>query len=361
MVAVLIANVTFLGWAQPPGGTDPYWQHCTYRMFLVFQLLNGAAFLLSMIAVMVVTFFPLILPRRLQDAASFGSVVLLLAVIALIAAFTFAGLVSGGYFAPEGDCATLRCNEGGVPCGTGVLRFLLQDNFVLLMDRNVAHLNDFGSADNTTVLCYAPMERPFDIASEVYAAAQDGCETCLCGTLNETLLSTVALDPSIGSILNLTSVSASSAIRYDVSPPTVYGTTRPAPDSSVEVNVADIISTQSIRPYSQLQYTCAVSSENDVSHRSLCYTAAYLLDSANPWHGPALSVDVAGNPLTLLTVGQSGGEAFSDSTVNVITILLLMLGLFAYVICLLTAYTCAHRFRYAKLFPSKPCAYAPQD
>ena len=115
VVAVLIANVTFLGWAQPPGGTNPYWQTCYYYLFAFFQLSNGGAFLLSMTAVMVVTFFPLVLPRRPQDASWFGSIVLILAVIALIAAFMFAGLVSCGWDAPPPDCAILSCYMGGVP------------------------------------------------------------------------------------------------------------------------------------------------------------------------------------------------------------------------------------------------------
>ncbi|KAL0047471.1 hypothetical protein WJX82_004320 [Trebouxia sp. C0006] len=33
VVAVLVANVTYLGWATPPGGTTPYWAGCTYPLY----------------------------------------------------------------------------------------------------------------------------------------------------------------------------------------------------------------------------------------------------------------------------------------------------------------------------------------
>ena len=76
-----------------------------------------------MTAVMVVTFFPMILHPRPQDASWCGSVVLLLAVIALIAAFFFAGLVAAELGASSTDCARLPCSTGGIPCTTDVLSF----------------------------------------------------------------------------------------------------------------------------------------------------------------------------------------------------------------------------------------------
>lgn len=51
LVAVLIANVCYLGYVTPPGGPDPYWATCDYPLFTYFKMLNGSSFVLAVAAI----------------------------------------------------------------------------------------------------------------------------------------------------------------------------------------------------------------------------------------------------------------------------------------------------------------------
>ncbi|CAL8467337.1 g6874 [Coccomyxa elongata] len=66
VVAVLVANVAFLGYVVPPGGPHPYWETCNYSAYISFFYFNGFAFLFSLCAVCVMIFMPWLL----QDSAN---------------------------------------------------------------------------------------------------------------------------------------------------------------------------------------------------------------------------------------------------------------------------------------------------
>ena len=123
IVAVLIANVTYLGYITPPGGTHPTWDGCVYHVFIAFFVLNGLAFIFSMCAIWLMVFVPLrwLTPGRPSKLGHntvvwWGAVHVAFAMLCLLAAFTTAGLVSVGFHAPDYDCGILHCDSGGVYC-----------------------------------------------------------------------------------------------------------------------------------------------------------------------------------------------------------------------------------------------------
>ncbi len=122
VVATLVASIALSGWSAPPGGSNPYWVGCSYPIFTAFLIVNGAAFMLSVAPVIVVTAFPLILKRTPQRAAWWGGILLLMSVIAFVAAFVLAGFVTVRYNAPLAGCASLHCRNGGIPCLTEAYR-----------------------------------------------------------------------------------------------------------------------------------------------------------------------------------------------------------------------------------------------
>ena len=136
MVAVLIANVTFIGYVTPPGGTHPYWETCFYRNSVIFTAFNGAAFLLSLLTVFVVTFLPVgFRPddfKAMERVKYAGLSFLALAISCFILAFGYAGLVSAALGAPDVTCGLMKCEEGGVLCEptSGFLSRLLEANYV---------------------------------------------------------------------------------------------------------------------------------------------------------------------------------------------------------------------------------------
>ncbi len=145
VVAVLIVNVTYFGWAQPPGGATPTWQGCFYVYLFLFQTLNGVAFVLSMTAVEAVTLLPLSVLTHPRYAVWCGSVLVALSAGMLMAAFMFAGLVAVGWDAPSPMCAVVRCNEGGVPCSLRQLPTPFGETSVFAMDQDLAKLTGFTS------------------------------------------------------------------------------------------------------------------------------------------------------------------------------------------------------------------------
>lgn len=101
--------------------------------------------MLAVASVIVVTAFPLVLKRTPHQAAWWGGILLLLSMIAFIGAFVLAGFVTVAYKAPVPGCASLRCNDGGIDCGTTVA----VDNNIgfYISDPNVAVLNNLVPAD----------------------------------------------------------------------------------------------------------------------------------------------------------------------------------------------------------------------
>ena len=156
IVSVLVANVTFLGWATPPGGSTPYWQSCNYPIFTAFLILNSVAFMLALAAVVVVTAFPLFLSKKPRHAAVLGGILLCWCLLAFIVAFILAGFVAVGYGAPAPDCAIIRCNAGGIACTVTighdsyspdfVAQYRLpENNSYYILDDNVASLNNMAN------------------------------------------------------------------------------------------------------------------------------------------------------------------------------------------------------------------------
>lgn len=119
VVAVLIANVAYIGYITPPGGFKPFWETCNYIAFVAFIYLNGLAFLFSVCAVCVMVFMPWLLqevPDWHKTIIRWGIAHLALAVTFFLLAFSVAGLVSAGANAPEYTCAVQSCDHGGVLC-----------------------------------------------------------------------------------------------------------------------------------------------------------------------------------------------------------------------------------------------------
>ena len=120
IVAVLIANVTFLGYLTSPGGPHPLWETCYYSNFVAFTVLNGIAFLASLLAMIAVTFLPWMLRGRntpgTVSLVNAGLVLLGIAILAFVGSFCWSGLVSGSAEAPDPSCGLLKCSEGGLLC-----------------------------------------------------------------------------------------------------------------------------------------------------------------------------------------------------------------------------------------------------
>ena len=324
--------MTFLGWATPPGGPVPYWQDCYYPNFTCFQLLNGAAFLLSMTAVLAVTFFPLTLLKRPQDAAWFGCCLLLLAIATLITAFMFAGLVSVGVGSPARNCAAIYCASGGVPCDNIFLPYTFYNTTVVLLDRNLVALNQLAQADSSTVLCYGEgktLNAPYDNVAEEMA---DWLSQYSCGVMSSTSPSRA----QASSVINNVSLSSWS--------PSTWVSAIPHP--VVDINVTGLLDEQTIRPYQALRYRCyQTSPEWDTS----------ICDARD---GLALSVDSAGHFLTKSNIIQNGGIMFADDTGYTgvastdfpeLGFLVAMLIFFCWMVVVLAAYVCAHRMRHTRI------------
>ena len=157
-----------------PGGSNPYWVGRSYPIFTAFLIVNGAAFMLSVASVVVVTAFPLILKRTPQQAARWGGILLLMSVIAFITAFVLAGFVTVRYNAPLAGCASLHCRNGGIPCLTEAYR---PDNVscrYYWLDQNVAALNHVINTSNGTAWCIT-YNRSVAVGSSttLYPAAPD--------------------------------------------------------------------------------------------------------------------------------------------------------------------------------------------
>ena len=124
IVAVLIANITYLGYVTPPGGSHPSWEACDYKVYIAFFVLNGLAFIFSLCAIWFMIFMPLqwlLAPGspsilRHETIVWWGAVTVGFAMLCLLAAFTAAGLVSVGFGAPDYTCGILPCESGGVYC-----------------------------------------------------------------------------------------------------------------------------------------------------------------------------------------------------------------------------------------------------
>jgi hypothetical protein len=297
VVAVLIVNVTYFGWAQPPGGDTPSWQGCFYSYLFLFQLLNGIAFVLSMTAVVAVTLLPLSLPTHPRYAVWCGSVLVALSAGMLMVAFMFAGLVAVGWNAPSPMCAAVRCSEGGVPCSMRQLPThfgSFGNTTVFAMDQNLAKLNGFTSS----ALCFGN------------------------GSLNDVNVSFPGLDlelPSdvlcaaqIPTAVTQTDGLSSSLNAYPNILPSIYS---PFANGSLS-DLFQALDPQSYVPLNQLRYVCYDDSFSGmsatVSDSSLCDTWA--LFDAQP-----LSVSPSGAYLTSATMLASGGVLFGQDDIIIDT------------------------------------------
>lgn len=153
VVATLIASIAFSGWVNPPGGSSPYWVGCSYPIFTAFLIVNGAAFMLSVASVVVITAFPLLLKRTPHQAAWWGGILLLMSMLAFIAAFVLAGFVTVRYNAPLAGCSSLHCRNGGIPCLTEAYSPQNVSYGYYWLDQNVAALNDIINTSNGTAWC----------------------------------------------------------------------------------------------------------------------------------------------------------------------------------------------------------------
>ncbi len=372
VVAVLIANVTFLAWAQPPGGNNPYWQGCNYPYFNIFQLLNGLAFLLSLLAVMTVTFFPLLLKLRsgsvMQQASRIGLALLLLATAAVIAAFMVGALVSINYDAPSPNCAAVPCVGGGVSCTMALLPYKFQDMMVLVMDPNLVVLNHFGSSQLSPVLCYG---------NYTAGVSPPGCE--LSGGCNLKAIEVACGCPSsqvpnwaCGSLDSSAAANLSSVINFSPADSALQCLQRPDATETIDVNITDIINQPSVVSYSSLRYFCWNS----------CYGASSLCDK--PTGEGYGTPDIAG-PQPWLSVAPDGTYFFEQNIVEggglmfgpnpdiivattcaffcadgwgLVAVMLLMSIGFAFLVIVLVIYLCAKGFEDTELFGSaaKPSA-----
>ena len=120
IVAVLIVNVTYVGYITPPGGSHPSWETCNYWPYIAFFVLNGLAFLFSLCAVCVVAFLPYVLDgsgtRWDLSVIRWGIIHLALGIFWLLLAFSAAGLTSASFKEPDYTCSFVPCPKGGIYC-----------------------------------------------------------------------------------------------------------------------------------------------------------------------------------------------------------------------------------------------------
>ena len=143
------------------GGSSPYWQGCNYPLFTGFLIVNGIAFMLAVASAVVVTAFPLVLSRTPHQAAWWGGILLMLAMLAFILTFLLAGFVTVGYRAPAPSCSSLRCSQGGIRCAFGIASIsqLTPDyagdprSTIFVMDNHLAVLNSVITNSSSAAIC----------------------------------------------------------------------------------------------------------------------------------------------------------------------------------------------------------------
>ena len=128
IVAVLVANVAYVGFLTTPGGPDPYWSDCHYSIYAGYIYLNGYSLVFAVAALMAVTVGPFFLisqrkkdpltDERIEAIVLVGFMHMILSLIALLGAFTCAGLVTALVNPPPLSCSLITCHDGGVPCST---------------------------------------------------------------------------------------------------------------------------------------------------------------------------------------------------------------------------------------------------
>ena len=303
VVAVLIVNVTYFGWAQPPGGATPSWQGCSYRYLLLFQLLNGIAFVLSMTAVVAVTLLPLTLPMHPRYAVWCGSVLVALSSGILIAAFMFAGLVANGYAAPSPMCAAVRCNQGGVPCSLGQLPHTFGNTTVFAMDDNLAKLNGLTSP----ALCFG-----LDFGHGI----SQNLSTFLFTLISDLNLPDVLCASVASTTVNRGFSSSLNVFLKDLPGSFLAANSTFRPTASLS-DLLGALDPQTVVPYKKLRYICYSdikhSRVSSYSSTSLCDTWAQVPNSIE-----RLSVNPSGAYLTAATMLTNGGSLFvsEDITLN---------------------------------------------
>ena len=331
ITAVLVANVTFLGWATPPGGSTPYWQSCNYPIFTAFLILNSVAFMLALAAVVVVTAFPLFLSKKPQHAVALGGILLCWCLVAFIVAFILGGFVTVGYRAPTPDCATIRCSDGGVPCfnTVGHTKYgnievtesgLPESNAYYILDDRTGTLNkdqflqSVNSSGYDPLVCLPYLQSTYDgnVSSIKYGLtlhpefpsklpnlrpATDRLlydayyqRSCLCGRLQ-----------SFGYIYGYNARPG-----WSIAPiPTLTGQLSDYVNSSSNTTVADLIAERNLGlvAYTSLKYKCFGTRNPPGSF--LCDTAQSDLEN--------VAVSATGAYMTLATVSSFGGKVTTAS------------------------------------------------
>ena len=159
MLAILIANVTYLGFVTPPGGPNPYWQGCDYSLYAAFWFVNGAALIASVGAALVATLVPALISLPLKRggkrefpeagtvAVKSGFSLLGMSAVSFVVAFFLAGLVTSSFAAPDPNCGTVCCDQGGIACSLSLTDYYLLD---LVFDNQTDYVDGAGNIISTT-------------------------------------------------------------------------------------------------------------------------------------------------------------------------------------------------------------------
>lgn len=279
-MAVLVANVTYLGWATPPGGTTPYWAGCTYPLYTGFLVTNGLAFVLAVLSVSVVTWTPLIAHQRYLRAAQVAGALLLLALAAFMAAFFLSGFVAVNYRAPQPDCATTTCAQGGVKCTLRIQSDPFNSGLNGCgLDSNVVILNSFANLANQTILCY-------------YYSQQ----------IRNQIVANNATQASVLELLN----PSSDWQRFTICAPTPRYADLTVPDGTLASvaesgnSLANIVNLPSYVSFSDLRYNCFLTNN---TYNTLCEVG----QSFNK------AVSSSGQYMTIFTASSLGATIFAQS------------------------------------------------
>jgi hypothetical protein len=136
VVAVLVANVAYLGYLTPPGSSEGWWD-CDYSVYTAYVIVLGLTFIFS-IASIVSVLLAVVLHSRKDATKSYDDIdlraelhnptggfklfmrcsqfFLYLCLLVFVLSFLLAGIIQAGIGAPEPTCNVLQCSQGGVPC-----------------------------------------------------------------------------------------------------------------------------------------------------------------------------------------------------------------------------------------------------
>jgi len=330
-------------------------------MFTSFLIVNGVAFMLSVASVIVVTAFPLLLKRTPHQAAWWGGILLLMAMIAFIGAFLLAGFVTVAYKAPNPGCASLMCDNGGIRCMTYASNQVYANVGVYGLDPNVAALNNLvplgnGSAavclqynvsvatSATTTTLYPAMPDCPGTSVDTTEAQWDSCPDVRQLLENATVQQQVVCMPQVSfpQILPTTDYDTFT-IPINASALSPY-TSLTAFYSGAPTNyITDLIAPQgtnnALVPYAGFTYMChSKGYDKKVSFDTLCDTSQY----------PLLSVTRAGQYMTEFTASANGATVFHADAIStqVATAIEALSGFFGLVLLIIIIYLVRSKTKY---------------